>query len=229
MKKIKIITSILIIAGIAGNAHAQNLNWESLKPETKHLLNITVGLDYGTVTGIGYGYHLKFFLPTVLNISYSAPAGSKFFDDFKTKIGGQIRLVKIHDFAFTANVYGVFRRYENPFARWLNFGSDFSGVAGYYRTHWFVAGEFGFDKAVVTNFKHSTIYRENYPQVQDGWYQPATGGNFYYGLQTGFSFEKSDITLTFGKIIEQDFRTDPLIPFYARLGFIWKFGEHSSN
>ena len=37
----------------------------------------------------------------------------------------------------------------------LNFGSDMSGIIGYYRAHFFVAGEAGFDKAIVTHFKHS--------------------------------------------------------------------------
>ena len=100
----------------------------------------------------------------------------------------------------------------------LNFGSDFSGIVGYYRTHWFVAGEVGFDKAIVTNFKHSELYKDQYPDVVDGWYEPATGGNFYYGLQAGFSFRKQDIYLRAGKILTQDYKTKPLIPYYGQLG-----------
>lgn len=68
-------------------------------------------------------------------------------------------------------------------------------VIGLYKTRWFVAGETGFDKAIVTHFKHSDLYKENSPLVQDGWYQPATGGNFYYGVQTGYSFKTADLTL----------------------------------
>ena len=46
---------------------------------------------------------------------------------------------------------------------------------------------------------------------------------FFIGLQTGFSFKKHDIYLTAGKIITQDFKTTPLIPFYTKLGYNMKF------
>lgn len=95
-------------------------------------------------------------------------------------------------------------------------------VAGYYQKKWYVSGEAGFDKAIVTHFKHSDLYKQNFPSVQDGWYQPATGGNFYYGLQTGVSFKRNDIYLKAGKILTQDFSTAPLVPFHLEIGYnIW--------
>lgn len=224
MKKIKIL--ILVIAmSFTGNAFTQTLNWESLKPENKHVLNVNVGWDYGLVWGIGYGYQLDFVLPTVLNIDFSAPAGENLVDDFKVRIGGQVKVVEYNNFAFTANLRGVFRRYENPLVRMVNFGSDFSGVIGYYQPHWFVAGEAGFDKAIVTNFKHSESFKEIYPGVVDGWYEPATAGNFYYGLQTGGSLKQAEMTMAIGYVIQQDFETKPMIPYYARLGFNYKIGK----
>ena len=59
--------------------------------------------------------------------------------------------------------------------------------------------------------------------MQDGWYEPATGGDFYYGLQGGFSMKKADITLKSGKILQQDFKSQPLLPFYGQLGLNFKF------
>ena len=95
-------------------------------------------------------------------------------------------------------------------------------IAGYYKQKWFVAGEAGFDKAIVTHFKHTATYKQNFPSVQDGWYEPATGGNFYYGLQTGYSFRRNDIYLKAGKILTQDFNTTPMVPFYLQVGYnIW--------
>ena len=67
------------------------------------------------------------------------------------------------------------------------------------------------------------MFREDFPQVKDGWYEPATGGNFHYGLQTGLSFAKSDITLKVGKVVQQDFETDPTMPLYLQLGYNRKF------
>jgi hypothetical protein len=154
-----------------------------------------------------------------LNAEYSFPAGETVFDDFKTKIGGEIKLHQIKNFVFSAKVQGVFRRFDNPSVRMLNFGSEFSGIVGYYKTRWFVASEFGFDKAIVTNFKHSSAMKENNPGLQDGWYEPSTGGNFFYGLSGGYSFKQNDIYLKLGKVINQDFKTTPLLPFFLELGY----------
>ena len=70
--------------------------------------------------GLGYGFQFKAWLfPIVVNFEYSFPSGNKIFDDFKTKIGGQIRWIEFHDFQFSTKIYGVFRRYENDFVRFL--------------------------------------------------------------------------------------------------------------
>src|SRR5690606_25946338 len=108
----------------------------------------------------------------------------------------------------TVMLDGIYRRFENPLVRLQNFGGEMKGSFGYYKKNWFVAGEVGFDKAIVTHFKHSdTLKENNYSDVKDGWYQPATGGNFLYGIQGGYSFKKSDITLNLGKVTTQDFKT----------------------
>jgi hypothetical protein len=107
--------------------------------------------------------------------------------------------------------------------RLQNFGSDLSGIAGYYRRQWFISGEFGFDKAIVTHFKHAKAYKDQFPEVVDGWYEPATGGNVYYGLQAGVSFKKHDVYVRAGKMLSQDFKTQPLLPLYGQLGYNIKF------
>jgi hypothetical protein len=162
-------------------------------------------------------------MPVVLNLEYSFPSGKFVTDDFKSKIGGKIRVFEIKNFVFSANISGVYRRYETDFVRMKNFGSDFAGIVGYYRSRWFVAGEVGFDKAIVTNLKHSQSYTDIYPDVTDGWYSPPSGGNFYYGIQTGFSFQQHDITIKAGKVITQDFKTEPTVPLFAQIGYNFKF------
>ncbi|MGE0636752.1 MAG: hypothetical protein AB7G44_01860 [Bacteroidia bacterium] len=202
------------------SANAQTINWASLKEENKHIVNINAGMEHGVVFGLGYGYKFKTKLfPIVANLEYSFPSGNKIVDDFKTKIGVQVRWIEFHNFQFSTKIHCVFRRYENNFVRLVNFGSDFSGAVGYYRPKWFVAGEVGFDKAIITHFKHSEMYKGQYSGVLDGWYEPATGGNFYYGMQAGFSFKRHDIYLRAGKILTQDFKTAPTIPFYGQLGY----------
>ena len=224
MKTVKIIFLIIVILIFNSNTgQSQTINWASLKQEQKHIANVIAGFDYGFTYGVGYGHQLRAKFPIVLNVEISQPAGNKMADDFKTKIGGQILLYEINNFHFTASVQSVFRRFENDYVRLINFGSDMSAIVGYYKPKWFVSGEFGFDKAIVTHFKHSNLFRENFPSVRNGWYEPATGGNFHYGLQTGFSFNRMDIAFKIGKVVQQDFKTDPTIPFYFQVGLNRRF------
>ncbi len=218
MKAILLIVT-LIFSLFSSKSYSQTANWESLQEEQKHILNINTGWEYSFVFGLGYGYHLKTKLPIIVEASFSLPSGENFLDDFKIKIGGQINLYQINHFRFNASVHGIYRRYENPLITLQNFGADATAIIGYYKPKWFVAGEFGFDKAIVTHFKNSDIYKDAYPDVKDGWYEPTTGGNINYGLQGGYSFNRSDITLRLGKVITQDFKTEPLIPFYLQLGY----------
>lgn len=199
-------------------SHAQTLNWASLQKEQRHVGSVNIGLDYGVTFGLAYGYQLKTAIPIIIGGEYSLPSGKNIGDDFKTKVGGQIRWIRVGDFHFSTKVQGVFRRFENNYVRLNNFGSDLSGVIGYYKPKWFLAGEVGFDKAIVTHFKHPDLMKENFA-TKEGWYNPATGGSFYYGVQSGFSWRSHDLTLKAGKVITQEFKTEPLLPFYVQLGY----------
>lgn len=223
MKNIKSIIIAILLTIIASMAHSQTLNWASLDKAQRYIVNFNMGLDFGLTYSLGYGYRLKTTLPIILNVEQSHPSGKVFFDDFRTKMGGQIRLAQVGDFQFSTKIQGIFRRFENSVARLVNFGCDVSGTIGYYKPRWFVAGEIVFDKAIVTHFKHGQSYKDDFPSVQDGWFDPSTGGNFYYGLQAGFSFKRQDIYVKAGNLLTQDFKTKPFIPFYAQLGFNQKF------
>ena len=64
-----------------------------------------------------------------------------------------------------------------------------------------------------------------YPGVKDGWYEPSTGGNLYYGMQAVYSTKPADVFIRGGKIVSQDFKTDPLVPFIIQLGFTFKLSR----
>jgi hypothetical protein len=224
MKYIQYIFSTILLLSTF-NATAQTINWKALQKEQKHIASVNIGVDYAFTYSAGYGYKLTSKRPIILNASFSLPSGENIADDYKTKIGGQINWLKSGNFYFSSKLHGIFRRFENSYARLVNFGADISTTVGYYKQHWFVATDAGFDKAIITHFKHSNLYKENFPAVKDGWYEPATGGNFYYGLQGGYSIKKADIYLRAGKLIEQDFQTSPILPFYAELGFAFKIKQ----
>lgn len=220
-------TIIVIVFLLFHNSiDAQVINWENISKQNLHLLHVDVGAEYGTIAGVGY-HHLipvKRF-PLWIGSEFSVPSGNQLADDdFKVRLGAQIRIVALNHVQFSARLQGIARRYHNQSVRLFNFGSDLAVTVGYYHKNWFLGAESGFDKAIVTNFKHSEWYKKNiYDNVQDGWYEPATGGNFYYGLQGGYSMKKVDFTLKAGKVLQQDFKSQPLLPFYGQFGVNFKF------
>lgn len=229
MKKISsvLIITIACITFIQTKTGAQVINWENVSKQTRHLLHVNTGAEYGITAGLGYHHRLPIkSIPLWIGGECSVPSGNQLTDDFKVRLGTQIRIVAFGHLHLSARVQGISRRYHNQSVRLFNFGSDLSGTIGYYRKKWFLGAESGFDKAIVTNFKHSEWFRENiYDYVQDGWYEPATGGNFYYGLQAGYSLKKIDITVKAGKILLQDFKSRPLLPFYGQVGVNVSFGK----
>lgn len=199
---------------------AQVINWENVSRDSKHQLHINAGAEYGLTTGAGY-HHLLFRKnkPLWIGGEISVPGGNRFADDFKIRVGGQARIAGFHHWMFSVRVQAITRRFQNQSVRLLNFGSDFAVTAGYYRRYWFFGAAAGFDKAIVTHFKHSDWYKTNiYRNVQDGWYEPATGGNFYSVLEGGYSVKKIDFTCKAGTILQQDFASKPTLPFIGQLG-----------
>lgn len=219
MKATRILIAFILPLFIYQKCMAQTLNWNALQ-DSKHIITAGIGWDYSISYSLGYAYQLKTKVPIVLTTNSSIPSGEKLLDDFKTKIGGQILLLNKSNLKGSITFNGIYRRYENPLVRLQNFGSELKGIFGYYNPKWFVAGEVGFDKAIVTHFKHSETFKETFfSDVKDCWYEPSTGGNFQYGIQTGYSFNKSDITFNIGMVTTQDFKTTPLIPYYFMLGY----------
>ncbi|MEQ8580380.1 MAG: hypothetical protein RIC30_20525 [Marinoscillum sp.] len=219
MKDIKTLIFIAISFCIYQTGNSQTLNWNSLE-DSKHMITAGILWDYSVSYSLGYAYQLKTNVPVVLTTTFSIPSGEKLLDDFKTKVGGQVVFLNKSSLKGSVALNGIYRRYANPLVSLQNFGSELKGTFGYFKPKWFVAAEVGFDKAIVTNFKHSEISKETiFADVKDGWYEPATGGNFQYGIQTGYSFNKSDITFNIGMVTTQDFKTTPLIPYYLMLGY----------
>jgi len=220
MKRILLATITLV--GISAAAFSQTINWRSFDANQKQVIGIETGWNYGLVFGASYGRRLPAHLPVLVNVHYSFPSGKNLLDDFKIKGGLQIEVWRARGFSATLKANGIFRRFENPYARFVNFGSAFSAVAGYYRPKWFVAGVAGFDKAIATHIRHGAAYLDNVPGAQDGWYVP-TGGNFNFGMQAGISGRKTEVFLDLGRVVTQDFKTTPFIPFYANLGVNRRF------
>lgn len=208
----------LIFWGIALLAKGQNINWASFKAEQHHLAFVNTGFDYGFIADVGYGYKFNKKRPILTTIDYSFPFGNKPFDDFKTKVGAQSEVVKIRHFSAIAKVSGIFRRDQTSLTRLANVGGEALISVGYYKPKWFLAFDMGFDKAIATNIKHADLMKEMNPDIKNGWYLP-TGGNFSYGIQSGYSFKTHEVTLKLGKTATQNISTTALFPIYLLLGY----------
>jgi hypothetical protein len=214
----KIFIALILAATVTGGAYAQNINWRSLYNGRTDIVQINLGYNYGVTSQFGYHRLIDGFRPIAVGIDASLPMGDVVLDDFTIRYGAQIECAEWEGFSVTAKIYSNFKRYQSALVRTITFGSDFTIVAGYFMPTWHAAIEYGFDKSIISHFKHSDIMKENIPTIKDGWYIP-TGGHHYYGIQGGKTLgELFDLTLRLGATKAQFHDDDAVLPVYLQLG-----------
>ena len=222
MKKIII---ILITALSVYSINAQSINWQSIDKDQKNIVYLNFGYDFGMTTQFGYGRKIETFRPILLTADYSMPMGKDLVDDFKLRIGGQISIFERNNFIASAKIYGIFRRHQTKLVRMASFGSETAVILGYYKPKWHIAGEFGFDKSIVTHLKHSDIMKDNFPAIADGWFIPS-GGHFYYGIQGSKTIGNNfDLSLRVGMTNAQFNDKNAIMPIYTQFGLIYKISS----
>ncbi|MGH7468661.1 MAG: hypothetical protein ACRENP_11945 [Longimicrobiales bacterium] len=221
MKAINITIGLLLSAVVCNNAAAQ---WNVARYDAgQNRVFTTIGLDPALVTSVGYAR----VLPVLgHNFQLAADAGvvAAGVDtrDFRTRVDLQSSILQWRSLRLVGSATFITRGTENSIYRGLNFGADFTGIAGVYRSRWFAAGQFGKDKAIITHIKHTDWYRNNYyPDAKDGWYLDA-GGTFHYGLVSGFSIGKAELVGRAGFLRTEDFH-NLTPPMYASLGLGFSF------
>ncbi len=218
----KYLITILAMMSVSFS-YAQNINWSSIQEDQKHLSYLNFAYDFGVTTQVGYGRQLDLFRPFLLTADYSFPMGKNLVDDFKVRLGGQVSIYELNNFTFSAKLLGLFRRHQTNFVSMASFGTEMSALLGYYKPTWHIAGEFGFDKSILTRLKHMELIRENFPAISDGWFIPS-GGHFFYGLQGSKTIgNRFDLSLRVGATNAQSKEEDALLPYYAQLGLVYKF------
>lgn len=217
------VMAVLVVMALASTGYSQNINWRSLGEDQRNVVHFSFGYDFGVTAQAGYSRSFTVIKPVVVGLDYSSPMGRDLVDDFKVRVGAQTEIVQIGGFSMTLKIASNFRRYENALVRIASFGSDFAVLAGYYRSTWYAAGEFGFDKSITSHLRHSDVMRANFPAIKDGWYVPS-GGHFYYGIQGAKTIGESlDLSLRLGATKAQDNDEDALVPWYAQLGLGIRF------
>ena len=162
-------------------------------------LHLSMAVDPAVVTSIGYGRFTSMFgTITRLGLEAGAVAGDAELGDYRVRLSADVQLVERGAFRVAASAAFMTRGTSNRVFRAVNFGSDFGATAGIYRRTWFLAGEVGFDKAIITHLKHTQEYRdEYYAGAKDGWYLN-NGGTGRLGVMTGRSLGGAELLLRAG-------------------------------
>jgi hypothetical protein len=211
----KIIMGLLLLAA-AQDTRAQ---WNVARFEaSRNYAYTTFGLNPAVVPAVGYGRVVRL---ADHNFQFTADLGvvaaSLDVSDFRGRLAVQTSMVRWRSVHFAGSATFITRGTENSIYNGFNFGADFTGALGVYRGSWFAAGEFGFDKAIVTYIEHSDWYRTYYyAGAKDGWYL-ATGGTFHYGFAGGIPLGRAEVIGRFGWTQTEDFN-DLMPPMYASLG-----------
>lgn len=200
----------------AGKAHAQGN--VARYTDAKNRLYTSFGLDPALVGTVGYGRVVRVFGHRFEFTGDIALAAAHVDTrDFRARLGAHTSIVRVGSVHLTGSATFITRGTENSVYRALNFGSDFTGTVGYYRHRWFAAGEFGFDKDIITHITHSDWYRDNYyPGARDGWYLDA-GGVFHYGANAGVAIGRVELSARFGWRKTENWKDLPS-PVYGSLG-----------
>ena len=140
--------------------------------------------------------------------------------DFRARVQLRTSLLHLGVFRIVGSAAFIARGTDNAMHRAFNFGSDVTGNAGLYGRRWFLAGEFGFDKAIITHITHSDFYRRHvFAGAKDGWYLTG-GGTYHYGATGGISIGPAEIAVRAGWLTTEDFN-ELVTPLYssATVGF----------
>jgi opacity protein-like surface antigen len=192
---------------------AQEINWRSLSPETKHLGSINVGGDYGSYFGGSYGYQWKRGTSSIIiGHELTLPFGDDVLDDFKMKTSMQSELWRAESLSLAVKTGFIFRGYESEMASMYNVGADITLSFGYLKSRWGLEAIMNYDRSMATHIDNKLL-KEYYPEIKDGWYD-SSGGNFKFGIRANRSLGSSILFLNFGKAFGQDFEDNPTLPFY---------------
>lgn len=221
MKRVTLVVCLPIF--ISQVSDAQTLNWANAHDSSKHILGANVGWEYTSFAAVNYSYKLLWTRPVYLQTEISIPFGNQLLDDLKTSIGLSGLLFRKNSFHSIWTIGAVYKRYSSELVRINNLDISMKTINGFYTPKWFLASEVGFGLGLSTHLKHSKNYKEIiYDDVADGWYKPISAGILNIGLQSGYSFKKSDLIVRLGFYQSTSSSENVLIPFYGSIGYNMK-------
>ena len=220
MKLIKSIVKIAILVLGATSLHAQVM---SPIPAGSQAAYFNIGLDPAVLITCGYTRGIGIvYRDAMVSAELAIPVAKFDLRDYRLKVGGQASLFQSKGWDVSAEASFILRGTENWMHSATNIGVDITALFGYYGKRWFAAGEFGLDKALATKIAATGRYKQfYYDDFKDGWYGNP-GGNFHYGLRTGFLMSQTEITLRLG-LQKTELFNEGFPPFFGVLGVNYRF------
>lgn len=219
------VLTIIIFALLANLtiANAQTTYWKSIEENSNSLIYLNFGYDFGVTAQVGYGYYFNSKKPIMLTTDISIPMGNNLIDDFKFRLGGQIGVLERANFNLYAKYLATIKKVETNMANQISFGSEFSITTGYFKPKWHLAFDIGIDKTAATRIKHSDLIENNFPDIQNGWFNN-TAAYLFYGIQGSKSINSSmDMNIKLGATKATNKDVDALLPIYLQFGLTKQF------
>ena len=217
MKRIYgVVVLFLLLVGVVDDVDAQ-VNVARFDTERSHIYT-TFGLDPALVGTIGYGQVVR-VLGHDFQVAGEAGVVATGGDvsDARARVTTTTSLLRWRSVRLVGSASAVARHTDNVGYRAISIGADATASLGVYKRGWFVAGEFGKDKSIVTHVKHTDFYRENfYEGAKDGWYLDA-GGYYRYGFVAGVAIRRVELSGRVGWQKTEDWN-DMAVPMYVSLG-----------
>ena len=212
-----IVLGALLLSGLVARDASAQWNVARLGSRPNRVYT-TFGLDPAFVGTVGYGRVIRLyghdFQFTIDGGLVTAKLDTK---DFRARAGTQTSLLRWRSLQLVGSATFITRGTENQIYSALDFGADLTAALGVYRPGWFVAGEFGKDKAIITHVTNSDWYRRYfYPDAKDGWYLDA-GGTLHFGLAAGLGLGPMEVVGRFGWLRTETW-DQMLPPIYATVG-----------
>jgi hypothetical protein len=214
----------LLVAGLAARDAAAQWNAERFEggPARNHLYT-TVEIEPTVIRSVGYGRVVSLFGEEwQLGAEFGVVGADLDPRDVRARLHTRTTLVGWRSFRVVGGMGFVTRATENSMTRAVTFGADFGVAPGVYRDRWFLAGEFGLDKAVITHTAYSDRYREEIdPDAKNGWLLHLDG-IVRYGVAAGVAIGPAELALRAGWRETEDF--NPVTQrTYAGVGLGFRF------
>jgi hypothetical protein len=222
-RRVGMAVGVVLALFAARPARAQEVNLANLDEGPANRVYLRTGAEWGFVAGAGYARSVSLGPRRLLLLGeLTAPWARADLSDYQLRVGALVPIVAWRGWRLAGSLQPTLRRTENDVARMTSLGANAGVTGGYYATHWFLAGELGFDYALTTRITHTTLYRETvYQDARDGWYVNP-GGNHRLGVQAGASFGRHDVVLRAG-ILRAMRGGMPMFPAYATVAFVTRW------